>query len=257
MSSSRRMSRCWAGIQWSPRPVSGAPMTGPATGQVSPYSGSPSSSRSAGTPSVSYRSSDQRRLRSPPSDRSSGAEAPGEERRDAVVVAHQEDPVGARVGRDLGHRGPGRARRRWRPRPSRRRSALEDGRPQPLDERPVRGHERRVEDLDVDVDPVDAGLVHEVDEALDDRVLALDVLEQARVPPAAEARVDELDARAPLVRLARSAAGPRSPVIARSRAGVVLIAPRDVWVTLNSASVVSGRSRRCASIPSSISQYGR
>src|SRR3954452_8045308 len=68
----------WArGNQARPRPVDGAPISGPATGQSTPYSGRPSSSRSAGTPSAAYRSSDDRRAGGSPSLRSSGADAPG------------------------------------------------------------------------------------------------------------------------------------------------------------------------------------
>src|SRR3954454_4983904 len=67
----------WArGNQPRPRPVDGAPISGPATGQSTPYSGRPSSSRSAGTPSAAYRSSDDRRSAGSPSLPAGGAGAP-------------------------------------------------------------------------------------------------------------------------------------------------------------------------------------
>ncbi len=70
------------------------------------------------------------------------------------------------------------------------------------DERAVGRHENRVEQLDVDVDAVDADAIGKRDEPRDRRVLDLERSEQALVARRPEAGVGELDGHVAVVRLA-------------------------------------------------------
>ena len=90
-----RVERFWRGTQTAPLPVDGEPRSPDAAGQAMPYSGSPRIVRSGGTPSgrVEVERPRQGPLVPVPSlDRRRRA---GLARAGPVVVAHEEDPVGA------------------------------------------------------------------------------------------------------------------------------------------------------------------
>ena len=113
-----------------------------------------------------------------------------------IVVAHHEDPVCAGQRRGGRHRRPPDVGRRG-DRHLRLRVGLHQGRPDLPDERAVGRDERVVDDLDVDVDPIDAELAGEVDQPAGDlRPAGLGGrtgTEQALVASLAEAGEDELD----------------------------------------------------------------
>ena len=196
------------------------------TGHVIPYSGRPRIVRSTGTPRAAVqveRPDEVARLAVEPIDRRRGARVgPGP----VVVVAHQEDPVGA--GRGGGGRHPrpelvrlGRDRdlRIGQPRPERVTKST--------DERPVIEHVLGRQALDVDVDAIEPEVVDEVDEDLDPARLGLGLRVELAVLVRAEARVHELDARAAVVRGAGHAPTDvaRDPAVAVLRVVQLPVAP--------------------------------
>ena len=84
------------------------------------------------------------------------------------------------------------------------------------DERSVGRCERGIDPLDVHVDAVDAGAHGQRDQALDGRVLEGDRSEELLIPRRPEARVHDLDAHLPVVRLVDQllADRPRDPLVA-------------------------------------------
>ncbi len=81
---------------------------------------------------------------------------------DPIVVAHEEDAVGAGIGGCLRHRRADLVRLR-RHRHLRVRQPLAEALSQPTDERAVLRHEIERQGLDVDVDAVGAGLLGRAD----------------------------------------------------------------------------------------------
>ena len=193
-----RVARFWRGTQTAPLPVDGEPRSPDAAGQATPYSGRPRIVRSGGTPSarVEVQRPRQRPLVAVPSlDRRGRA---GLARAGPVVVAHEEDPVGAGHARRERERGALVAGGR-RDGDGCGRIVGPEGRPEPPDE-PAVGRDVEVVDLlDVHVDPVDPEVLPERDQPGDHLVLDRLAREQLRVLRPAEARVGQVHPLVPIV----------------------------------------------------------